>query len=85
MTAYQLQKTGRIWQGISDPIACWGSFSSPRVPTPSLYLSEKALRRYASGLASGFVASGGHARGRGRESIRSVVAAFSGDSRKAAD
>ena len=28
MTGYQLQKTTRNWQGLSDPIACRGGFSS---------------------------------------------------------
>jgi hypothetical protein len=29
MTSHQLQKTARIWQGLSDPITSRGSFSSP--------------------------------------------------------
>ena len=37
MTGYQLQKTARIWQGHSDPIAYRGVFSSPpgAYPLPS--------------------------------------------------
>ena len=34
MTSQQLQKTTRNWQGLSDPIACRGSFSSPRGAYP---------------------------------------------------
>ena len=40
MTGYQLQKTTRIWQGLSDPITCRGSFSSPpgAYPPPDTFL-----------------------------------------------
>ena len=41
MTSQQLQTTTRNWQGLSDPIACRGSFSSPRgayAPFPDTFL-----------------------------------------------
>ena len=40
MTSYQLQEAARTWQGLSDPIACRGSFSSPpgAYPPPDTFL-----------------------------------------------
>ena len=42
MTSYQLQKAARTWQGLSDPIACRGSFSSPpgAYPPPDTFLQQ---------------------------------------------
>ena len=52
MTGYQLQKTTRIWQGLSAPMTSRGSFCWPHHTLtqnryPSLRLPERALQRYA--------------------------------------
>ena len=63
MTAYQLQKTGRIWQGISDPIACRGSFSSlPGAYRPPDTFLQQCNRSDAAQLRACVVAAerGGH-------------------------